>query len=307
MKMVVEMLNPQIDEKVLDSSCGTGGFIVNALTYVIYNLEKTMEKQIGKKKEKWNSEELLAYRDKISEIATNNFFGFDINPDLVKATKMNMVMNNDGSGNILPCNSLELPHLWSDDFKTKLANSLGITKDKIINNNTIDFFDVIVTNPPFGSKIPIKDSDILEQFDLGHIWNKDDNGNWIKSDKLQSSVPPEQLFIERCLQFLKPGGRMGIVLPDAILGAPGLEYIRVWLIQKAHIVASIDLHEDTFQPRNGTQTSILVIQKKTEDEIRKEEKSGKMKDYKIGIQLYSIRECTGFKRSLQVQLWRKVQ
>ena len=92
MKMTVEMLAPQIDEKVLDSGCGTGGFIVNALTYVISNLEKVMEEQLGKKKDKWNSDELLAYRDRIAEVASNSFFGFDINPDLVKATKMNMVM-----------------------------------------------------------------------------------------------------------------------------------------------------------------------------------------------------------------------
>ena len=281
MKMTVEMLAPQFDEKVLDSSCGTGGFIVNALTYVISNLEKTMERQLGKKRESWNSDELLTFRDRISEIAANSFFGFDINPDLVKATKMNMVMNNDGSGNILPCNSLDPPHLWNDDFKTKLAAALGIEKEKITNSENISFFDVIVTNPPFGSKIPVKDSAVLSQFDLGHIWNKDSSGNWIKSKKLQASVPPEQLFIERCMQLLKPGGRMGIVLPDAILGSPGLEYIRTWLIQKAYIVASIDLHEDTFQPRNGTQTSVLFLQKKTQEEIDKEEKSGQMKDYKI--------------------------
>ena len=301
MKMTVEMLAPQIDEKVLDSSCGTGGFIVNALTYVISNLEKVMEEQLGKKKDKWNSDELIAYRDRIAEVASNSFFGFDINPDLVKATKMNMVMNNDGSGNILPCNSLDPPHLWSDDFKTKLANALGTTKEKIINSNSIAFFDVIVTNPPFGSKIPVKDSAVLQQFDLGHIWNKDSSGNWIKTKKLQASVPPEQLFIERCLQLLKPGGRMGIVLPDAILGSPGLEYIRTWLIQKAYIIASIDLHEDTFQPRNGTQTSVLFIQKKTQDEIDKEEKSGQMKDYKIFMAMvdrigHDRRGTTLFKR-----------
>lgn len=281
MKMTVEMLAPTIEERVLDSSCGTGGFIVNAMTYVISNLEKTLEKQLGKKKEDWNQEEIILYRTRISEIASNNFFGFDINPDLVKATKMNMVMNNDGSGNILPCNTLELPHQWSDEFKTKLASALGITKNKITNKDSIAFFDVIVTNPPFGSKIPIQDTDILSQYDLGHIWNKDKDGKWNKSDRLQTSVPPEQLFIERCLQLLKPGGRMGIVLPDAILGSPGLEYIRIWLIQKAYIIASIDLHEDTFQPRNGTQTSVLFLQKKTQEEMDKEATSGQMKDYKI--------------------------
>lgn len=281
MKMTVKMLNPQIGEKVLDSSCGTGGFLVNAMTYVIENLEKTMETQIGKKKSQWGADEQLIIRDKISEIAASSFFGFDINPDLVKATKMNMVMNNDGSGNILPCNSLDPPHLWSDDFRSKLSKALNINKKKITNEKNISFFDIIVTNPPFGSKIPIKDSSVLKQYDIGHIWNKDKNGNWIKTDRLQSSVPPEQLFIERCVQLLKPGGRMGIVLPDAILGAPGLEYIRTWLIKNTFIIASIDLHEDTFQPRNGTQTSVLFLQKKTQVEIDKEEKSGQMRDYKI--------------------------
>ena len=120
------------------------------------------------------------------------------------------------------------------------------------------YFDVIVTNPPFGSKIPIKDKAILEQFELAHIWQQDKKNNiWTMAERLQSSVPPEILFIERCTQFLKSGGRMGIVLPDSILGSPGLGCIREWLIQNHRIIASIDLHADTFQPRNGTQTSVL--------------------------------------------------
>ncbi len=101
------------------------------------------------------------------------------------------------------------------------------------------------------------------------------------SDKLQASVPPEILFIERCTQFLVPGGRMGIVLPDSILGAPGLGYIREWLIKNHRIIASIDLHADTFQPRNGTQTSVLFLQKKTQQQKDDEEKSSTMADYNI--------------------------
>ena len=99
--------------------------------------------------------------------------------------------------------------------------------------------------------------------------------------KLKSSVPPEQLFIERVLQLLKEGGRTAIVLPDSILGSPGLEYIRQWLIRKTRIVASIDLHADTFQPHNGTQTSVLILRKKTQAEKDAEEKSGMMAPYKI--------------------------
>ena len=282
MAMVVEMINPTIDEKVLDSSCGTGGFLVTAMTYAMKQLRIEFEKETGKLKSEWDDFEKKVFQDKISDMAMNNYFGFDINPDLVKATKMNMVMNNDGSGNILQNNSLLQPHEWTDDFKTRLSAALQIDKKTLINKDSIGYFDVIVTNPPFGSKIPIKDHAILSQFDLARIWKQDKKtGRWTITDKYQSSVSPEILFIERCWQFLKPGGRMGIVLPDALLGSPGTGYIREWLIKYTKIIASIDLHEDTFQPRNGTQTSVLILHKKKADEILKEEKNGLMADYNI--------------------------
>ena len=142
---------------MLDSSCGTGGFLVNAMTHVIEKLEKQFETELGVLKDQWSAEAINAFRDRISDMAKSNYFGFDINPDLVKATKMNMVMNNDGSGNILQTNSLLPPHEWTDDFRSDLAEALGIDKASIRNYKTIEFFDVIVTNPPFGSKIPIKD------------------------------------------------------------------------------------------------------------------------------------------------------
>jgi type I restriction enzyme M protein len=288
MKMVVEMINPKMNERVLDSSCGTGGFLVNAMTHVMNKIEKQFSEQLGCPKSKWDIDSLRTFQDKVSEMAKTYYFGFDINPDLVKATKMNMVMNNDGSGNILQTNSLLPPHEWAEDFKSKFGEALKLSiasnKEKIDirNHTTIGFFDVIVTNQPFGSKIPVKDANILEQYDLAHIWeyNKETR-TWLKSDRLQSSVPPEILFIERCIQLLKPSGRIGIVLPDSILGSPGLEYIREWLIKNTHIIASLDLHADTFQPRNGTQTSILILQKKGKDRIDKEEKSGVMADYNI--------------------------
>ena len=282
MKMVVEMINPKIDERVLDSSCGTGGFLVMAMTHVIDLLQKEFSNQIGTERSEWDFDTLKIFQDKISEMASTNFFGFDINPDLVKATKMNMVMNNDGSGNILQVNSLLPPHQWPTAFRESLAKALGIDASDLRNHKTIGYFNVIVTNPPFGSKIPIKDKSILEQFDLARIWTNDKKTNtWTITDRLQSSVPPEILFIERCTQLLVPGGRLGIVLPDSILGSPGLGYIREWLIQNHRIIASIDLHVDTFQPRNGTQTSVLILQKKTDEQKNMEEKSGMMADYNI--------------------------
>ena len=276
------MINPRMDEKVLDSSCGTGGFLVTAMTHVISQLENEFSAALGVKRADWDSDTIRTFQDRISEMAASNYYGFDINPDLVKATKMNMVMNNDGSGNILQTNSLLPPHEWADEFKARLADALHVKKSEIRNHTSIAYFDVIVTNPPFGSKIPIKDKNILEQFQLAHIWENDKKtGVWKMTPRLQSSVPPEILFIERCTQLLVPGGRMGIVLPDSILGAPGLEYIREWMIKNHRIIASIDLHADTFQPRNGTQTSVLILQKKTEQQILSEETSGQMADYNI--------------------------
>ena len=280
MKMAVDMINPKVGERVLDSSCGTGGFIVTAMTKVINDLTKKLENQNGEK-ESWNANITKVFNDKISEIAAKNYFGFDLNPDLVKATKMNMVMNNDGSGNIFQLNTLWPPQEWQEETKKCLEKALELSVGTIRNYKTLGHFDVIVTNPPFGSKIPIEDHQILEQFDLGYIWNKDETGNWYKTDRLQSKVPPEQLFIERIIQLLCGGGRTAIVLPDSILGAPGLEYIRHWLIRKTKIIASVDLHADAFQPRNGTQCSILFLQKKTQKEIDEEEKRREIISYPI--------------------------
>jgi type I restriction enzyme M protein len=252
MTMAVKMVNPRPNERVLDSSCGTGGFLVNAMNHVITQIKDQCTKQFGKEERLWNDFDKQRVRDIIADVAKQNFFGFDINPDLVKATKMNMVMNNDGSGNILRENSLLPPHEWNSDFKSTLAKALGIEITDLTHHSKIGFFDVIVTNPPFGSKIPIDDSHILSQFDIA---------------KRSKSMPPEQVFIERCVQLLKPNGRLAIVLPDSILGAPGLIDIRKWLLKYTRIVASIDLHQDTFQPFTGVQTSVLVVQKKTVEEL----------------------------------------
>ena len=286
MKIAVAMANPKPHEKVCDTSCGTGGFLVSAMNYVIKQLKSDVEKDYGIPENEWSIEQKLSVRERIKQIAASNFFGFDINPDLVKATKMNMVVNNDGSGNIYRNDSLLPPHEWADDLKKELAEALNIDAKDIKNYQSIEFFDVIVTNPPFGSKIPIKDSHILDQFNIGYIWRNEQRGTseksvWTKSQDFQSSVPPEQLFIERCLQFLRPGGRLAIVLPDSILGNPGLAYIRQWLIEHTRIIASVDLHVDTFQPKNGTQTSVLLVQKKTQEDIESEQKTGKIKPYNV--------------------------
>ena len=257
-KMIVKMINPKIDELVLDPACGTGGFLTIAMSHVLKKIKVDIKNRWKDKLNPTDNERHLLFEE-IKRYTENCVYGIDLNPNLVKATKMNMVMNNDGSGTIHQTNSLINANAWNEDLRKKL-NIKGSTD--------VNKFDVILTNPPFGTKIPIDDPIILQQYDLGHSWSKDKkNGNYIKNDKLQKSVPPEILFIERCVQMLKDNGRMAIVLPDAILGAPGLIYVRQWIIKYTQVLASFDLDKDTFQPKNGTQTSVLILRKKTLKEI----------------------------------------
>ena len=274
-RMAIRMLDVSVGERILDPACGTGGFLIITMNQVIEQLRTLAG--IGSDP---SAAMIEALNQRIREVASQNFFGIDINPDLVKATKMNMVMNNDGAGNIFRQDSLLHPYQWEDEFRRLFADSVGIEAKTLTSPDRLGHFDVVATNPPFGSKLPIKDRETLSQFQLGHVW-VENGGRLAPSDELLGSAPPEILFIERCWQFLKPGGRMVIVLPDAILGAPGLAYVRQWILDHCRLVGSIDLHPDTFQPRNGTQTSVLVLQRKTDADLARESIQGGTADYEV--------------------------
>jgi type I restriction enzyme M protein len=149
--------------------------------------------------------------------------------------------------------------------------------------------DCLFTNPPFGHNITVDDPAILEQFDLAHVWDNDkttDTWAMRQPKTLTKRQPPEILFIERCVQFLKPGtGIASIVLPDAILGAPGLAYVREWILTHTRVLASIDLHPDAFQPGNSTQTSLLVIQRKSQQHMDLERAAKKKQDHSVFLAL----------------------
>lgn len=263
--MAVNMLAPGEKQLVLDPACGTGGFLITAMNHVISEIEREEQK-------KWKANVEAARkstRSRVAKYAQKFIVGIDFNPELVKATKMNMVMNNDGAGGLYQANSLEAPTSWLDD-----AARARKLRGRV---------DLLFTNPPFGSKIPVTDPSVLEQYDLGYRWAYDEaEDTWRKGDALQKSQPPELLFIERCVQFLKPGtGRAAIVLPDGILGSPGLGYVREWILRNTQILASIDLHPDTFQPFVSVQTSVLILQRKTQRQIDLETAAGKIRDYEI--------------------------
>ena len=262
-QMAVTMLDPNERQLIMDPACGTGGFLITAMNYVI---EKIRAAELAKWGEVARAED--AIRARVQRFAEKFIIGMDLNPSLVKASKMNMVMNNDGAGGLFQGNSLKAPATWDDILRAR---------------NVMGTVDLLFTNPPFGSKIPIDDPAILEKYDLGHAWSYDDETDvWTMRPDTQKSQPPEILFIERCVRLLKPGtGRCAVVLPDGILGSPGAGYVREWILRNTRILASIDLHPDTFQPHVSVQTSVLILQRKTDEEMAVEKAAGRFNDYQV--------------------------
>jgi type I restriction enzyme M protein len=254
-RMTVEMLDLQVGERVLDPACGTGGFLL----FAFQDLFRKLYEQNQPKRVPLPDHEIAR---QILDIAQNSY-GIDFNPGLIAVCKVNMLMNDSRTDNIFPANSLQNPKLWTSE---KAQNEVGLGS-----------FDVVVTNPPFGTKIPIREREILEQYDLARKWSYNvQEGRWVMETGLQRSRPPEVLFIERCVQFLKEGGRMGIVVPDGILGNPKYGFIRQWLLEKCKLLASVDLPPETFQPHTGTQTSVILLQKKTPEELLIEKSGGRI-------------------------------
>lgn len=244
--------------RIADPACGTGGFLVAVMNVWREYLEPIQRSKWQKNENKALEETARLLRD----TANNYLTGIDFNPILVRAAQMNLVMHGDGSTNVYHANSLLPPGEWPSE-----------SSNDVVNNVKPGAFDIVVTNPPFGSKIPIDDPHILDQFELAKFETE--------GGVRRASMPPEQLFIERCLQLLKPGGRLAIVLPDSILSNPGLAFIRRWVLMRARMIASIDLPQVTFEPYTGTQTSILLLQKKTRNEMAIEKEMGRPRDYEV--------------------------
>ncbi|HRR39501.1 MAG TPA: N-6 DNA methylase [Candidatus Paceibacterota bacterium] len=192
----------------------------------------------------------LAYtlRHYISSNVKNFYLaGIDKDAFLSKIAKIYLSLLGDDEFDIFCENSLEVPEKWSSDTKKKIE--LGT-------------FDVVLTNPPFGAKIPVIGKELLSQYQLGHKW---ENGNkWIQTNKLLDKQPPQVLFIERCLQLLSNGGRLGIVLPEGIFGNPSDRYIWEYISSVASITSVVSLPQETFQPSTHTKTSVLFLKKTTE-------------------------------------------
>ncbi|MEP3480580.1 MAG: N-6 DNA methylase [Fuerstiella sp.] len=286
-KLMVEMLAPKEDERVIDPTCGTGGFLRVTLAYLI----KEFHKETGTNPEQESTEEFLTHQQRLKKFSKKYLFGADFDPSLVRASQMNVVMACNQMANIFHMNSLEFPN--------GNLSGVGFLKKK----GKLGSMDIVMTNPPFGSDIPVTDPNILRQFELAYRWQRTDSGGFRKTESRQGSVAPEILFIERCLQWLRPGGRMGIVLPDGILGNPGDEYIRWWIMRHAYVLASVDLPVECFivEASVNILTSLLFLKKKTAEEIAAEDVSGPI-DYPVFMAVaekvgYDRRGNTLYKRS----------
>lgn len=253
-KCMVEMLDPDQNCRVLDPACGSGGFLVMVLDHVRHKIAKNFYPELDDLhlEAKLNSVEV---DDAVREYAEKMIFGFDFDPDLKKAARMNMVMAGDGHSNIYNINSLEYPRGSKPDvprIAEAVNRSIEHSADHDFNFGTSDDnaqgkFDMVFTNPPFGTKVEV-DPEIASHYEL-------------------NSKAPEVLFIEACYNFLKPGGKMAIVLPDGILGNPNTESVRLWVLQHFKLLASVDLPVETFLPQVGVQASLLFLQKKTDAEM----------------------------------------
>lgn len=231
----VKIIQPKSTDVIIDPACGSGGFLLSALNYITYN-----NSNINK-----------------TDFVSNQLFGIDINKSIARIAKMKLLLEANSKTNIVCANSL-----GDLDF-------VRLTLSDIINKPSFDGFDIVLTNPPFGTVGKITSSKILSQYDLGYKWvgaGKD----FFKTKKLANAQVAEILFIERCLQLLKEGGRMGIVLPNGHFENPSLEYLRFFIKKQSKVLAIVNLPQETFIPYGtGVKTSLIFLEKDSQNKTSK--------------------------------------
>lgn len=247
-EMVVGMLNPKANEFVIDPACGSAGFLLHSVMWIAGGVI--------------TGKELPA---KAKNFAQNNIYGIDFARNAVKISKAINLIVGDGKAHIFGGSDDDdslAPHNWKENTKAGLMARLlrfpaNADKDRENQDGFFYFdFDVLMTNPPFAGTV--KERDILRLYGLGE-----------KDGRIVQKTGRHILFLERSLQFIRPGGRMAIVLPQGLLNNTNAEYIRRFFIDRSRILAVVGLHEYTFKPHTGTKTSVLFLQKYTDEEIQK--------------------------------------
>lgn len=242
---------------VVDSACGSGTFLIEAMKLITSSVLKNAETL----KKSLLAKEFIATHfplDRENAWANEYMYGIEINKDLAMATKVNMVMHGDGAGNIEAKDALLGFKSYS---RPLLANSeQSSTYSKPVNEQ----FDIVISNPPFSITI---DPDTAITLPATFIQGEK-IAQKLKNAKKKKEVNVETLFVERWYQLLRPKGRLGVILPENIFDSTENRHIRLFLFKYFNIKAIVSLPELAFEPYTSTKTSLLFAQKKTPQEVQ---------------------------------------
>ena len=232
----VKMIQPKNDELVLDPACGSGGFLLHALDSIRKEADEYYDKDSVEHYKYWH------------DFAEKHLFGIDINDEIARVAKMNMIIHDDGHTNVV-----------SEDALNRINR---IREDTGNRNFKKNYFDVVLTNPPFGSKVTQNERPYLSDYDLGK--QKNASGKIIPRKTQKSEI----LYLERIWQFLKPGtGRAAVVLPDGILTNSSLQYVRDFILERFQLLAVVSFPQTAFAHFGaGVKASIVFLRKRGEDE-----------------------------------------
>jgi type I restriction enzyme M protein len=258
--MCVKMLNPSKREYVLDPACGSAGFLIHVMEHV-WPIQG--ESNADAKRE-----------ERKHTYAAKYLWGVDFDERSAKVARALMLIAGDGRSHVFRVNSLD-PREWftsqEGEYFRNAVREVNLLSNRPSTNKVIrepeaweyyrDMrFDVLLTNPPFSGEI--RDEALLRRYVLAEP----------TLERKSTKGPKEErdvLFLERCLQFLKPGGRLAIILPQGMFNNSSLAYIRKWALRQGRLLAVVGLHPNTFKPHTGTKTSVLFIQKHTADELKR--------------------------------------
>ena len=245
--MLISMLDPDPETLLIDPACGSGGFLIGALDHIWAKIEEEATRR------DWSREQLTERR---RFVASQCIRGIEKDRFLAKVTKAYLAIVGDGRSGVFCENSLIPYGSWDSQMQREIP---------------LQSFDVVVTNPPFGTKIPVKGREVLQQFDLARKYRrrKDESGEF-EIGELLDSQSPQLLFIERCLDLLKDNGRLGIILPESIFGMPTYAHVVDYLRSRYAIIGVVSMPEDLFQPHTHAKTCVVLIEKRPpreDDEI----------------------------------------
>lgn len=248
-KFVVDVLPITNDSLVLDTSCGSGGFLLHALDKV----RKQADEYFPGEDSKNGKKETARHKEYWHRFAEHNLYGIEINEQIARTAKMNMIIHDDGHTNVVAADGLLPP----DELRARTKNE-GFKPTR---------FDFIITNPPFGSTIKQTEKAYLHQYRLASR-----RVDWLNPKSKAAERPgqdTEILFLEQCGHYLTEGGYLAVVIPDGILTNSSLQYVRDEIEDIYRIVAVVSLPQTAFTNTGaGVKSSVLFLKKLTESEIK---------------------------------------